>query len=149
VTIFGVACRFRNVRRLFWRFRRPPLPQHRIQLCAQILPARAADRHVIDKPTNVSGELAIGIGAAVQFGGMGGISRQHIFSAAPDALRPGPGLGISVAARLGRGGMISLAPGTKVFLACQPIELRNRFDGLASKAKNIIQADPFNGHLLA
>ena len=29
--------------------------------------------------------------------------------------------------------MISLAPGTKVFLACQPVDLRAGFDGLAAK----------------
>ena len=28
--------------------------------------------------------------------------------------------------------MISLAPGTKVFLACRPVDLRNGFDGLAA-----------------
>ena len=43
--------------------------------------------------------------------------------------------------------MISLAPGTKVFLACQPIDLRNGFDGLAAKAQQVIGADPFGGHL--
>ncbi len=41
--------------------------------------------------------------------------------------------------------MISLAPGTKVFLACQPIDLRNGFDGLAAKVQQIIGADPFSG----
>jgi transposase len=43
--------------------------------------------------------------------------------------------------------VISLAPGTKVFLACGPIDLRNGFDGLTAKAKQIIGADPFSGHL--
>ncbi len=43
--------------------------------------------------------------------------------------------------------MISLAPGTKVFLACCPVDLRNGFDGLAAKAQQIIGADPFSGHL--
>ena len=43
--------------------------------------------------------------------------------------------------------MISLAPGTKVFLACRPVDLRNGFDGLAAKAKQMIGADPFSGHL--
>ena len=43
--------------------------------------------------------------------------------------------------------MISLAPGTKVFLACRPVDLRNGFDGLAAKAKQVIGADPFSGHL--
>ena len=44
-------------------------------------------------------------------------------------------------------GVISLAPGTKVFLACRPVDLRNGFDGLAAKAQQIIGADPFSGHL--
>ena len=43
--------------------------------------------------------------------------------------------------------MISLAPGTKVFLACRPVDLRNGFDGLAAKAQQMIGADPFSGHL--
>ena len=43
--------------------------------------------------------------------------------------------------------MISHAPGTKVFLACRPIDLRNGFDGLAAKAQQMIGADPFTGHL--
>ena len=34
--------------------------------------------------------------------------------------------------------MISLAPGTKVFLACRPIDLRNGFNGLAAKVKQMI-----------
>jgi transposase len=39
--------------------------------------------------------------------------------------------------------LISLAPGTKVFLVCRPVDLRNGFDGLAAKAQQIIGADPF------
>jgi transposase len=40
--------------------------------------------------------------------------------------------------------MISLAQGTKVFLACRPIDLRNGFDGLAAKVQQMIGADPFS-----
>ena len=43
--------------------------------------------------------------------------------------------------------MIGLAPETKVFLACQPIDLRAGFDGLAAKEQQIIRADPFSGHV--
>ena len=43
--------------------------------------------------------------------------------------------------------MISLAPGTKVFLACRPVDLRNGFDGLAAKVQPMIGADPFSGQL--
>lgn len=41
--------------------------------------------------------------------------------------------------------MIGLAPGTKVFLACRPIDLRAGFDGLAARVREIIGADPFSG----
>jgi hypothetical protein len=39
--------------------------------------------------------------------------------------------------------VISLAAGTKVFLASRPVDLRNGFDGLAAKVQQIIGADPF------
>ena len=42
---------------------------------------------------------------------------------------------------------VELAPGTKAFLACRPVDLRNGFDGLVSKAQQVIGADPFSGHL--
>lgn len=43
--------------------------------------------------------------------------------------------------------MIALPPGTKVFLACRPIDLRAGFDGLAARVQQIIGADPFSGHV--
>jgi len=43
--------------------------------------------------------------------------------------------------------MISLAPGTQVYLVSRPVDLRNGFDGLAAKAQQIVGADPFSGHL--
>jgi transposase len=43
--------------------------------------------------------------------------------------------------------MISLPPGTKVFLACCPIDLRNGFNGLAAKAQQMVGGDPFSNHL--
>jgi transposase len=43
--------------------------------------------------------------------------------------------------------MIPLAPGTKVFLACRPVDLRNGFDGLAAKVRQMIGAAPFGGQL--
>jgi transposase len=42
--------------------------------------------------------------------------------------------------------MISLAPGTQVYLVSRPVDLRNGFDGLAAKAQQIVGADPFSGH---
>ena len=43
--------------------------------------------------------------------------------------------------------MISLAPGTKVFLACSPIDLRAGFNGLVAKVQQMIGQDPFAGSL--
>ena len=43
--------------------------------------------------------------------------------------------------------MISLAPGTKVFLACRPIDMRAGFNGLAAKLRQVIGQEPFSGHL--
>jgi transposase len=43
--------------------------------------------------------------------------------------------------------VIALAPGTKVYLACKPVDMRNGFDGLTALAKRIFDADPFTGHL--
>ena len=39
--------------------------------------------------------------------------------------------------------MIDLAPGTKVFLACRPIDLRAGFNGLAAKVQQVIGAESF------
>jgi hypothetical protein len=45
--------------------------------------------------------------------------------------------------------MISLPPGTTVSLACQPIDLRVGFDGLADKVPQITDADPSSGHVFS
>jgi len=39
--------------------------------------------------------------------------------------------------------MINLAPGTKVFLACRPIDLGAGFNGLAAKAQQVIWRGSF------
>jgi transposase len=43
--------------------------------------------------------------------------------------------------------MISLAPGTKVVLACSPVDLRAGFNGLAAKVQQVIGQNPFDGSL--
>jgi transposase len=43
--------------------------------------------------------------------------------------------------------VISVAPGTKVYLACRPVSMRYGFDGLAAQVKQVLHADPFSGHL--
>ena len=40
-----------------------------------------------------------------------------------------------------------LAPGTKVYLACQPVDLRSGFNGLAAKVRQLLDSDPFDGSL--
>ena len=43
--------------------------------------------------------------------------------------------------------MMRLAPGTQVWLSCRPTDLRKGFNGLAAQVKNVLDADPFSGHL--
>jgi transposase len=43
--------------------------------------------------------------------------------------------------------MISVATGTKVYLACQPVSMRLGFDGLAALVAQVLRGDPFSGHL--
>ena len=43
--------------------------------------------------------------------------------------------------------MIALAPTTRVYLACRPVDLRKGLDGLAAQVATVLQADPFSGHL--
>ncbi len=43
--------------------------------------------------------------------------------------------------------MIQVAPGTKVYLACRPISMRYGFDGLAAQVQQVLNADPYSGHV--
>jgi transposase len=43
--------------------------------------------------------------------------------------------------------VIQFAPTTRVYLACRPVDLRKGLDGLAAQVANVLQADPFSGHL--
>ena len=43
--------------------------------------------------------------------------------------------------------MIQVAPGTKVYLATRPVSMRYGFDGLAAQIANVVQADPYSGHV--
>jgi len=43
--------------------------------------------------------------------------------------------------------VIQVAPGAKVYLACGPVSMRLGFDGLCAKGAQVLQADPFSGHL--
>ena len=43
--------------------------------------------------------------------------------------------------------MMTVAPGTKVFLSCQPIDMRKGMDGLSAQVAAVIGMDPYSGHL--
>ena len=43
--------------------------------------------------------------------------------------------------------MIALAPGTKVYLACKPVSMQKGFDGLSALAHQVLNGDPYSGHL--
>lgn len=40
-----------------------------------------------------------------------------------------------------------LAPGTRVYLACAPVDMRKGFDGLSAQVADVVRADPYSGHL--
>ena len=43
--------------------------------------------------------------------------------------------------------MLSLPPGVRIFLCTQPTDMRKSFDGLMGLVTEVIDEDPFEGHL--
>lgn len=43
--------------------------------------------------------------------------------------------------------MIAPGPGTKVYLACRPTDMRKGFNGLSAQVANVLRDDPYSGHL--
>jgi transposase len=43
--------------------------------------------------------------------------------------------------------VIQPAAGMRVYLSCQPVDLRKGFDGLSAQVVNVLADDPFCGHL--
>ena len=43
--------------------------------------------------------------------------------------------------------MIALPPGARVWLAAGTTDMRRGFDGLARQVQEVLQLDPFSGHL--
>jgi hypothetical protein len=41
--------------------------------------------------------------------------------------------------------MLRVAPGVKVYLACQPVDMRRGFDGLSADVARALAADPYSG----
>ncbi len=43
--------------------------------------------------------------------------------------------------------MLKLAPGTRIFMAVAPVDMRRSFDGLAAAVMEVLRANPLEGHL--
>ena len=43
--------------------------------------------------------------------------------------------------------MLSLPPGTKVYLASKPVDMRKGFAGLSALASEVFRLDPYSGHV--
>jgi transposase len=43
--------------------------------------------------------------------------------------------------------MIAIPPGTRIYLALGATDMRRGFDGLSAQVQNVLQADPFSGHV--
>ena len=41
----------------------------------------------------------------------------------------------------------NFAPGTRVYLSCQPVDMRKGMDGLCAQVSMVIHRDPYSGHL--
>lgn len=43
--------------------------------------------------------------------------------------------------------MLSLPPSVRLFIACEPTDMRKSFDGLAGLVRGALEQDPLSGHL--
>ncbi len=43
--------------------------------------------------------------------------------------------------------MLNFPPAVRIWLACQPVDLRRSFDGLAELVRQHLQVDPLSGHI--
>ena len=43
--------------------------------------------------------------------------------------------------------MLTLGPTVRIFVCCQPADMRRSFDGLMRMAKEVVAEDPLSGHL--
>ena len=43
---------------------------------------------------------------------------------------------------------LSVAAGTRIYLALEPTDMRKGLDGLAAQVSQVLRRDPFSGHLL-
>jgi transposase len=47
----------------------------------------------------------------------------------------------------GAAGMLSLSPATRIFVALEPVDLRQSFNGLSARVQSVLAQDPQSGHL--
>lgn len=43
--------------------------------------------------------------------------------------------------------ILNVAPSTRVYLACRPVDMRKGFDGLAAVVATVLKKDPYCGHM--
>jgi transposase len=43
--------------------------------------------------------------------------------------------------------MLSLSPATRIFVALEPVDLRQSFNGLSARVQSVLAQDPLSGHL--
>ena len=117
---------------------------------AQILAARSQEELVTEKPrflpvsmlsaTATSDVQAVSAAAAIEV----------VLPSGPRiAVDPGVRHRDTQACRRGAGGpaVLSLPAALRIFLAVEPADMRNGFDGLARLVREVIREDPLSGHL--
>lgn len=45
--------------------------------------------------------------------------------------------------------MLTFGPATRIYAAVAPTDMRKQFDGLVAAARDVLQSDPFSGHVFA
>jgi transposase len=43
--------------------------------------------------------------------------------------------------------MLSLSPATRIFIALEPVDLRQSFNGLQARVQSVLEQDPLSGHV--
>ena len=43
--------------------------------------------------------------------------------------------------------MLSISPATRIFIALEPVDLRQSFNGLHARVQSVLQQDPLSGHV--
>jgi transposase len=43
--------------------------------------------------------------------------------------------------------MLSISPATRIFIALEPVDLRQSFNGLQARVQSVLEQDPLSGHI--